>query len=502
MAGKVNLEDVQRYREENKHDNQGLFTFDEGDTVIYVCQPCDDDATLPQVDLKQHKVSQDKRPIVCLDLDKNPVLSHPRVVAYLEEDGKDIDGGCPVCEAIAAGTFEGEAKKAKAKTTSLWNFVTLKYRKDARMPWQDLAFEVRQCSASYTVSDGILEMLGNEGDITDPEKAIFARVNRKGSGKMDTEYKVHADSETLRKPVRLSAGQRKIIDEALAPGGNGDLYRIVAAFTQSREEVIAALGGLEEEETKPAKKGKAPVSSKGPAPSKAAPKGKAKPEHFAASTQEDDPPPCYEVDCTPSDSECQACAFKEPCAEACGVEVPPERLAAKTGNAKPATKVPQKAAAAPKASTPAKAPQKPKKAAEPEPEPEEEPEEEPEDDEEEAEEQPETDGEAAETEFIAVSEAEVDGYYLLPNGMVGKFKGTSKNKGFFETDDAKRVVLDIKELVAPHAAGEAEEEPGMPEEEAEPAEEDSTLDEMEKMLAQKKQKMGAGAKNGKASARA
>jgi hypothetical protein len=300
MAGKVDLEEMQRYREENKHDNQGLFTFDEGDTVLYICQPCDDDATLCFVDMKQHKIAQDKPPVVCLDPEKNKILTHPRVVDYLGEDGKDIDGGCPICEAILGGTFDGDVKKAKAKTASLWNFVPIKYRKDARMPWDKRPFEVRQCAASYTVSDGIFDVFGNEGDISDPERAIFVRVQRKGTKMNDTEYTVHTDSETLRKPVRFTDEQRAIIDEALAPGGVGDLYRIVAAFTKSRADVVELLGGGGlEEETRPGKtpagynKGggnKPAMSSPKPSSPKSStppPKGK---KHQAAASQDEEAP--------------------------------------------------------------------------------------------------------------------------------------------------------------------------------------------------------------------
>jgi hypothetical protein len=103
-----------------------------------------------------------------------------------------------------------------------------------------------------------------------------------------------------------------------------------------------------------------------------------------------------------------------------------------------------------------------------------------------------------------VSDAELDTSYLLPNGSIGVFKGTSKNKGFFETGDGKRIVVAVAELVSPHVdeagANGDEDEPELAASEEEEASEDDTLDEMEQMLAQKQKTLTTkGAKaNGKA----
>jgi hypothetical protein len=103
------------------------------------------------------------------------------------------------------------------------------------------------------------------------------------------------------------------------------------------------------------------------------------------------------ADCAPSDAECQKCPFKEGCAAACGVEVPPaptsQKAFVKTEKA------------------PAKSPAR-----------------------------------------INASEAEQGESYKLPSGNVMTFTGSAKGKFFFENEDGERNGLKADDLVEPQKA--------------------------------------------------
>src|SRR6266498_2578144 len=229
--------DAMRKAQDEKQRSADFYTFDEAATVIYIAGPCRDEDPLPFVELKQHRgKGKNGRSFTCLDPEQNKVLTHPAVVQYLKEQGKKIAGGCPQCEEITSGKFKGtdeELKRARASSRYLWNIAPIKYRRDARMPWTSLPEHVVPCFTSFSAWDGIMDVFANEGDITDVDGAVFCRVEREGKGQYDTEYKVHPDSDSLRKPVALSKALRTAVALALQPGGTGDLYKIIASLTKS-----------------------------------------------------------------------------------------------------------------------------------------------------------------------------------------------------------------------------------------------------------------------------
>ncbi len=463
----MDLEAMRKAREEKQRGGD-FYTFDEGDTVIYVCGPCREEDPLAFVEVKQHRgKGQKDRSFICLNPDSNKVLNHPALQAYLAEQGKDIEGGCPQCEELSAGTFKGtpeELKRVKASSRYFWNVIPMKYRKDGRLPWQALqpADNVVPCPTPFSVWDGIMDAIGNEGDVTNEDGAIFLRVNREGSGQMDTKYKVQPDSESLKKPVKLSKATREAIAMALAEGGPCDLYKIVANLILSRAEVATRMNGVEveveEDEDEKAEKAAAAKKPNGarlatrptpgkPAAKAAAPKGKPKADPRG------EPPACFKMDCAPTDDECQKCPFKEECAEACGVDVPPDFVAVKAvGKGKPKTA--------------------------PEPE------------------QEETEEEALAVEPIAAGNCEVGKFYQLPDDTVGEFKGAAKGKAFFQLEDESRVKLDVKDDVLPigddqetsSSGSESDGESVEAEQESATEEVEDELAEMERLLAEKKAK--------------
>jgi hypothetical protein len=493
MAWKFDREAMQRAREEQERQTAGgeFYTFEEGETVVYICEAPRPDDVLNFVEVVQHGgLTRDEPSMVCLNPDKNKVLSHPEVQRYLEELGKDIEGGCPRCEHISAGHYKGdELKNVKAKSRYLWSIIPIKFRQSGRLPWQDLqpADNVVPCFTPYTLWDGIMDVFTNEGDITAYDGATYIRVTREGQ-KLQTEYSVVADSESLKRPVKLSKTTIAAIREALAPGGSCDLYKIIANLTLSYEDALKRVEGdvdIEDEEEEKGAKSRArgrgqekdrparrPDKSpppddddgdeadgeeeeaeekKKPAakepPKKTAAPAKAPPAKTPPAKSGPKPPPCFKLDCTPDDEQCQKCApFKEECATACGVDVPPD-FVAKGG----------KKAAAPKSDD-------------------------------------------AETP-VAAGACQEGREYRLPDGTTATFKGTSKGKAFFERADGSREKLAVDEEVIelPSTADDASEESAADEggdadetNAAPDADEDPAIAEMEKMLAAKKAKKGKG----------
>jgi hypothetical protein len=113
---------------------------------------------------------------------------------------------------------QGQGEGRQAKSRFFWNFVPIKFRTDARAPWKVEKPEVRPAIVSWSVWDGIMNQYGNEGNVSDPDKAIYLGHAR-GHQKTNTEYTVGLDTETVRTPANLDDAVRAMIAEALSPAG-------------------------------------------------------------------------------------------------------------------------------------------------------------------------------------------------------------------------------------------------------------------------------------------
>lgn len=213
-----------------------------GDSLIYICPPCRPEDKLAFYPIRVHyQVGPKENMAVCLDLERNKVLTHPSIKPYLA--GLEIEGGCPVCQRLDAGTV---SEDCKGVMRYLWNIIPIAFREDAKAAWQQITpIEVKPLFEGYTIWDGLLEVFANEGNITNPDQAIFARVSRKGTTRYTTKYGVQIDSATVRKPRQIEPAVRQIIGEALAEGGSGDAYQMAAKMVYSRGRVEAMLTGVE-----------------------------------------------------------------------------------------------------------------------------------------------------------------------------------------------------------------------------------------------------------------
>ena len=222
-----------------------FFGFNEGDTLIFVCPVCrPEDKRCVYPVAVHYGVGPDNKMVVCLDPAKNKILAHPFIQEFLAE--KDIEGGCPVCEALASGAVTGEAAEdMKLKWKYLWNVVPIAFRRSGGAGWKKLEpYEVVPIFEGWTIYDGLLDIFGEFDDPSDYDAAIFARVNRVGSGKHGTKYKVSVDATTAQKPKRLGDEMVAMIEDALQHGGSGDMYQMAAKLCYDRPTAAGFLEGV------------------------------------------------------------------------------------------------------------------------------------------------------------------------------------------------------------------------------------------------------------------
>ena len=260
----IDKDRIQKDRESRKRGSD-FWSPDEGDTLLYVA-PCPPGINgTPYVEGAFHfsatNRGEGKGASLCLDHDANPLLSdsntdedlkaaHEAFMERLQKLDRDTDdlNGCAICDALDSGDFEKKVKDAARKQTRyMFNVIPMKYRKKQSAPWTDLNEGLRPYMCSFTVWDGITTIIGDLGDVTDPNGAVLIIIHREGTG-MSTRYQVSADAATIKKPLVLDKATKQMLRDALKDDGTGDLLRIVAAMTKDKTTQEADWNGMKVEE--------------------------------------------------------------------------------------------------------------------------------------------------------------------------------------------------------------------------------------------------------------
>jgi len=358
-----------------------------GETKLYIGMPCrDDDQWEPTVGLNfievyvHYSVGKDNAMVLCLNGKENPIIHHPYIVAYLKEKGIKIPEGteCGVCKAIQEDKIQGDAAHdSRAQMRYLWWLIPIAHREDAADDWRSFGPKAQPYICGPTVHDGFMDVIAENGDITQIDSAILVRLGRKGKG-MNTKYQVQADTETLKKPLKLDKATKRVIQEAIKQKGPCDLFRVVAGMVKKPSEIEAAIGGIKvdsgeddvpdtggggggtskpcfgldytdddecnacelrkecaEKAGKAGDEGEDASASEGSAePPEASETPQEETSQEAESSEEaeasaegessDEEETCFGNQCT-DDEECRACEYKVDCAKECGVPVPGEK---------------------------------------------------------------------------------------------------------------------------------------------------------------------------------
>lgn len=278
-----------------------LWTIEEGETKVYVHPQSypDDDHELTRgynfVEVVMHYGVGGKRGgQVCHDPVANPIILHPLVQKFLAERKNPFEitkkTTCAVCTGIADGDIAGEqADRQKGETKWIFGLTPMFYRRQKEDEWSKRKFDPRVHIAGVTVFNGLTgEMIDLAPvDVTDPEAAVLLKFIRTGTKFDNTEYEVKADAETVRTPLKLDKGQRRIIGEATGPGGACDLFKVVANLMKSPVELKALIVGVKVEDDAP------------------------------ADGEDGEHKECFGLDYEANDKECKECPEVKECAAAC-----------------------------------------------------------------------------------------------------------------------------------------------------------------------------------------
>jgi hypothetical protein len=235
-----------------------LYKIQEGETKIFLHGTSRPKDTHPEVsginwvEVCIHRNLGGKNNLqLCLDLANNPILTHPDVIEFALKKKNPVDlrhkMKCPTCARLAAGDIDGKlAAKNAPQVQWLFGFTPMFHRRPRSDEWTRLAFDPVIYVAGVTIFDDLTAEIVNLGtDPCDPNAATLFIIDRQGTGFQSTEYKARTDIETIRTPLKLDKGQRRIIEEATKPGGSCDLLRTLANFVKSPAQMEALMAGVE-----------------------------------------------------------------------------------------------------------------------------------------------------------------------------------------------------------------------------------------------------------------
>lgn len=301
----LDLKRMNQRREEIKRSSGGregsFLKFEEGETLVYMhglIYPEDDhDLTRGYnfIEVVQHFGVGGKRAgQVCLDPIANPIILHPIVQQFLAKRKKPIkidkDCKCPVCVGRDSGEIEGEdAERQRPQNKWVFGLTPVYYRSSKEDEWSKKKFEPSIHIAGVKLMTGFTGEMIDMGkrNISDVEAVVLLKVSRTGKDFDNTDYEVATDKDSLVQPIKLDKPQRRVIADAVKPGGACDLFKVVANMIKSPVELKALIVGTRVEEE-------------------------------AAAGDDDERKPCFGIDWVEGDAECKACAEYKECGEARG----------------------------------------------------------------------------------------------------------------------------------------------------------------------------------------
>lgn len=299
----VNMDAMRKDKEKRKRESSfGADSFspkDTGQYLLYVAPPCRDD-DLPYVQCNVHYgVGEKNRMLASLDFATNKIMADARVQEFLDKRQEDDDSFTPPdgSEPCPLDLETQRRKKAgdkrgfddiKVNKRFIWNVVPMGYRKRNTDDWEE-PDELKLCTFwSGTMAwNAIMDVFLEEGDISDPTKAVLVKFTREGKG-MKTEYKATADSDTIREPMSLPKALRKLIAEELKAGGRNDLYKVAADAVEDYDTIKKMLTGVSEEEDEEWDEWDEDEEEEKPAPKKRQAKKPARKRRPAPKDEDDD----------------------------------------------------------------------------------------------------------------------------------------------------------------------------------------------------------------------
>ena len=249
MAVDMNRMKKERAEADRKGGSSDLGTFEQGQTLIYVCPPMYEDDPVVYLEYGQHYGlgPQGKGSVVNLDgMDLNE-SQLGFIKATLKKRNLTFEEVMEGAVATGAWVEKEGTQRQELRQQWMFNLICVAHRRNNRKDWSDLDWVPQIFRVSKTVYNGITDHFFDIGDISDPDAAILLIVQRDGTG-IKTEYEVKVDAETLKKPMKLSDEEWDVIDVHLQPGNKGDLYKKLASFCKDHENAMKAIEGKEDDD--------------------------------------------------------------------------------------------------------------------------------------------------------------------------------------------------------------------------------------------------------------
>jgi len=237
-----------------------------GHTALLICPPTEDMEGCPYVEIEQHfGISPTGGGMsICLVPNDSSDLDNPVILAKYEalrKEPLDLSKGCPVCERLGADELPPEllqvGKFGKTRAENMegkgsWYFAVVPMgmiRGGELHPFPATEQVPRVYPAGFEAWDAICDVIDLNGEVWDLDAACLVVLSKDKGTRI--KYSASAYGETVKNPMRIPKPIRFAIKKGQKPGGDLDLFRIVAGMIKKHEDVVSIMTAAESS-TKPA----------------------------------------------------------------------------------------------------------------------------------------------------------------------------------------------------------------------------------------------------------
>jgi hypothetical protein len=257
MTRKVDVRRLRQSFEENQRGGD-LWTPSEGVTLAYIHGLCRENDLHPLTEGKNHidlhlhynlGSGSERKMAVCLDPDLNPIIKHPVVESYLQRREIFIGDTCPVCDAILNGLIDLSVADVAVSKRYLWGITPRAFKVNSSSEnWQEISPKPQVILTGMSLYEGFMQAFFDSGDITDLDSAIYVQIERTGKSRFDTKYKVGVCTQketpgSVLNPVKFDDRSKRIINNAVKPDGDCDLFRVVSNLVKSKDDIENLISG-------------------------------------------------------------------------------------------------------------------------------------------------------------------------------------------------------------------------------------------------------------------
>ena len=216
-----------------------IMNIEEGEYTLYIAPPVHASNPFPFLSWKTHfGLGTDGKSVVT---NLSGLIDNPVVKEVLGDRWESCAEATQILNSHCAS--RSAERDIQGKPRYYFLVIPMAFKSPTAKKATDLPPQFAFLAGGKSVFNGIKDAFQDEGNIANPNQAIFIKLKKSGSG-LNTEYRVSIDSTSLRSPVNLLDDQaiQTMFETAFRHDGPASLYKLATQFAKDVSQMNEALG--------------------------------------------------------------------------------------------------------------------------------------------------------------------------------------------------------------------------------------------------------------------